>query len=1055
MKGRARGALVRWRWPAVIAVAYALAGKVGLRFAVVNPSATALWPPAGIALAGFLLFGARIWPAIFIGAFFVNVTTAGSVATSLGIAVGNTLEAAVGAWLVRRFAQGARAFERAPDIFRFALLAGMVSTAVSATIGVTTLALGGYAPWAAFGSIWLTWWMGDAAGDILVTPVLVLWSREHSLGALGRRPLEAAALAVSVVLVGWVTFGGGAAPGAPLTFLSIPPLIWAAFRFGRREAATAVVVLSAIAVAGTVRGFGPFTYGTPNESLLLLQAFAATMAATILPVAALVWERRAAEEERATLLTRARVAQADAEGRRQVAEELAHVARTVSESLDGSAVAEHIVQVVLDLFHARASGLRLLAADGALVGLSFGGGMKSAFAPGHIVRGGPASVSGLAIMQGRAAWTEDSFADPRLDLAEDLRRAMTAADDGAVLAVPLQVKGRIFGALSIADRAGRRFTKTEADTLQAFADQAALALENARLYEDARRQTLEAEVVADLARRINASLDLDTTLERLLEGARELCDGDLAKIALRDPRTGTVVLRHRVGTRWTGYHDGMTVGAGKGSGGQVLITGRPFRTENYAEDPRVSQDDLPGAAEEGILAQLVVPIPGDGTLVGLLYVERRTSRPFTDRDEAILGRLADHAAIAIRNVQLFAREQTARTEAETANRAKDSFLAVLSHELRTPLNAMTGWVRMLRNPKLDEDKRAHGLDVIERNARLQAQLINDLLDVSRIIAGKLELERYPVDLVPVIQEAIDAVRSEVEAKGVALAVDLEDATGEVLGDARRLLQVVGNLLSNAIKFTPAGGRLTVSLAGRNHRARLTVSDTGEGIAPELLPHIFEAFRQADNSSTRAHQGLGLGLAIVRQIVESHGGRIHAESAGPGRGATFTIELPIATLRLPRGRAGQMTGEQTDGSTARGPRLDGLRALIVDDHADARELIGLALRQHGVVTHLAASVHEALGIIAETPVDVLVSDLAMPEADGYALLRAVRALEPRVRAVAVTAYAGAEVRQRVVEAGFEGYATKPVDPDELVALIAALATHGRNERDPTDGRGPRS
>jgi integral membrane sensor domain MASE1 len=219
MTGPGRGALARWGWLLTIAAVYVVAGKVGLRFAVVNPSATALWPPAGIALAAFLLFGVRAWPAIFLGAFVVNVTTAGSLATSLGIATGNTLEAAVGAWLVRHFARGARAFERALDIFRFALLAGMVSTAVSATIGVTTLALGGYASWRGLGPIWLTWWLGDAAGDILVTPVIVLWSREPSGGALRRRPLEAVALALSVVLVGWVTFGGGAAPGAPLTFL--------------------------------------------------------------------------------------------------------------------------------------------------------------------------------------------------------------------------------------------------------------------------------------------------------------------------------------------------------------------------------------------------------------------------------------------------------------------------------------------------------------------------------------------------------------------------------------------------------------------------------------------------------------------------------------------------------------------------------------------------------------------------------------------------------------------------------------------------------------------
>jgi CheY-like chemotaxis protein len=326
------------------------------------------------------------------------------------------------------------------------------------------------------------------------------------------------------------------------------------------------------------------------------------------------------------------------------------------------------------------------------------------------------------------------------------------------------------------------------------------------------------------------------------------------------------------------------------------------------------------------------------------------------------------------------------------------------------------------------------VDVIERNARLQAQLINDLLDVSRIIAGKLEMEKYAIDLVLVVQETVEAMRSDIEAKALTLGVSLDPATGEVLGDPMRLQQVVANLLSNAVKFTPQGGRIDVRLARDGVHARLSVADSGEGIEPRVLPYVFEPFQQADSTTTRTHQGLGLGLAIVRQLVEAHGGRVRAESAGRGAGATFTVELPIVAVRGTRGRGGPaIVGEPLGGA-----RLDGLRVLVVDDHGDARELLGVVLRERGAQVHLAGGVAEALDVMAGATIDVLVSDLAMPGADGYDLIAAVRAAGgSAVPAVALTAYAGGDVRERAIAAGFSAHATKPMNPDDLVELIAKL------------------
>jgi CheY-like chemotaxis protein len=286
----------------------------------------------------------------------------------------------------------------------------------------------------------------------------------------------------------------------------------------------------------------------------------------------------------------------------------------------------------------------------------------------------------------------------------------------------------------------------------------------------------------------------------------------------------------------------------------------------------------------------------------------------------------------------------------------------------------------------------------------------------------------------VVQDAVEGIRGDVETKALSLSVSLDPATGEVLGEPMRLQQVLANLLSNAVKFTPPEGRIEVRLAREGVNARLSVTDSGEGIEPRMLPHVFEPFQQADSTTTRAHQGLGLGLAIVRQLVEAHGGRARAESAGPGQGATFVVELPIIALREPRAGVGPVSREGLGGPT----RLDGLRVLVVDDHGDARELLGLVLRERGAEVLMAAGVPEALEVLARSVVDVLVSDLAMPGADGYALIEAVRATRgTAMPAVALTAYAGREVRERAIAAGFTAHATKPVNPEDLVELIRKL------------------
>jgi PAS domain S-box-containing protein len=392
-------------------------------------------------------------------------------------------------------------------------------------------------------------------------------------------------------------------------------------------------------------------------------------------------------------------------------------------------------------------------------------------------------------------------------------------------------------------------------------------------------------------------------------------------------------------------------------------------------------------------------------------------------------------------------ERAARHEAEAANRVKDEFLATVSHELRTPLNSMLGWIQMLRSGRLNQANYARGLETVERNGRALARLIEDILDVSRIVTGKLRLEVYPVDLVPIINLAIDAVRPAAEARSIQIVTRLDPSAGPVSGDPDRLQQIVWNLLSNAIKFTPEGGRVEVALDRVDSSVRIVVSDTGQGIGQDLLPHIFERFRQADSTSTRSHGGLGLGLAITRHLVEMHGGTITAESQGEGKGASFTALLPLSHAEPAPGPQPQGGPEHHFAS------LRGVKVLIVDDEPDSRRVLNLMLEHYGAEVRAAASAAEGLRVLGQWGPDVLISDIAMPVEDGHDLIRSVRAMGPgplsRIPAIALTGYARSEDRARALGAGYQMHFAKPVDAPQLAEAVALLA--GRSQRSQPSSR----
>jgi PAS domain S-box-containing protein len=482
--------------------------------------------------------------------------------------------------------------------------------------------------------------------------------------------------------------------------------------------------------------------------------------------------------------------------------------------------------------------------------------------------------------------------------------------------------------------------------------------------------------------------------------------------------------------------------------GTLLQSRSACRFRDIGDDPRTQPIPRSTGAHDKarVVSLLVVPVVSRmGELHGGLFFAQPFADAFTDRHERIVVGLAGQAAIAIDNARLFEAAQRSRETAETANRLKDDFLATVSHELRTPLNAILGWARMLSMGTLDETHRTRAVETIERNAVVQQRIIEDILDVSRIITGKIRLEMSLMPLGPSVSAALEAVRPSAAAKGVTLSATLDQDIGAIRGDSSRVQQIVWNLLSNAIKFTPAGGTVALELRQSAAQAEISIRDTGRGIAPEFLPHVFDRFRQGDPSTTRTSGGLGLGLAIVRHLTELHGGTVEAHSDGVDRGARFTLHLPLPALQAEPDRAvGPLTSVR---ETGRGvtPRLSGLRVLMIDDEPDARDLVGVVLTQEGADVRTASSAREGLHILDEWLPTVIVCDIAMPVEDGYSFIQQVR-LRPltqggAIPAAAFTAYARPEDRDRALSAGYQRHITKPADPLELASAVLELASAG--------------
>jgi PAS domain S-box-containing protein len=801
--------VVRLALGLALAAVYFGAAKLGLTMAFVAEQVTTVWPATGIALAAVVLLGPAAWPAIALGAWLANVTVHEPLGTAAAIAVGNTLEALVGAWFLRRL--GFRSsFERLRDVLGLIVFAAGISTTVSATIGVTSLCLSGVQPWSAFASLWSEWWIGDAMGDLVMAPLLLVWASRSPLRWERGRVAEAVALCGALVAVSLVVFAGWLGlEGYPLHYTVFPFVIWAALRLGQRGTATVTFIASSLAIWSTVSGSGPFVMGSAEASLVMLQLFMAIVAVAGLLLGAAITERDVAESRRA----------------RDYAQ--------------------------LELNEA---GLRLALEAGRM------------------------NVWDWDLMSGMLRWSENL--EPIHGLAPG----------------------------------------SFAGTFAAFRD----------LVHPEDRTTVDEAI----ARAVEDHHDLD------IEFRTRSPDGAVRWMA----RKGRVL------------RDGG---------------GRPVRMIG----------------------------------VGMDITERK--------------RLEDE--LRQRAQQLAA-----------ADRRKDEFLAMLAHELRNPLAPMCNALELLHRRSADTAIVEHARDLMQRQIHHMVRLVDDLLDASRITSGKITLRRERVTLDTIVTSAVETTRPTFVSRRQDLVVSLPPEAVWLEADATRLAEVVANLLENAAKYTEEGGHVWLTAERMGDELVLEVRDTGIGMSPDVLAHAFDLFSQGERTLDRPESGLGIGLTLVRSLVELHGGRVRAESEGRGRGSVFTVSLPVPpAAEQPR----DIPHLRVGGSPLASP--GSRRVLVVDDNLDTAESSSLLLEIEGHDVRVAHNGPEAIEIARSFAPDVILLDIGLPGMDGYAVARVLRAAPDlaHCRIIAVSGYGQAEDRHRSREAGFDRHLVKPVEADVLREVLA--------------------
>ena len=778
-----------------------------------------------------------------------------------------------------------------------------------------------------------------------------------------------------------------------------------------------------------------------------------------------ITERKQRELER-TQLGREQAVRAVAETAEKSSAFLAEVSAVLASSLDYKTTLESVAQLAvpyfadwcsIDIFDEQTQSIRRLAVahiESSKVDLAWELNRRYPDDP-NAARGIP------KVLRSRKSEILPEILDSSLiAVARDAEHLQLLRELGlnSCIIAPLVARGRSLGVISfVTAESNRRYDTADLSLAEELARRAALAVDNARLYQEAQEARRTAEIAAERTARLQQvtaalsdSLTPSQVADVIVNEGMTALGADSTLVALLTESGTQLKIVQAVGYkpeiveawRYFSVDAPFPLAEAVRTGEAAWSECKAQRIERYPHLAEVY-------AQYDYESWISIPLIVGGKALGGITFSFMEAQEISELDRAFILAVVQQCAQAIARSHLYNAEQAARAEAEAASRMKDEFLAVLSHELRTPMNAILGWSRLLQSRKFDETTKARALETIERNAKLQSQLIEDILDVSRIIRGKLRLNINPIDLVSVIESAIDAVRPAAYAKAIQIESFLSPSIGLVPADADRLQQVIWNLLSNAIKFTPQGGQVTVQVDSTDTHVQIQVSDTGKGIHAEFLPYVFDRFRQADSTTTRAHGGLGLGLAIVRQLVELHGGTVHVKSAGEGQGATFMVQLPRQKESQKIAGVPQASFSEPESQTVAENYitvlplpLQGLQVMIVDDETDARDFLTVALGQYGAKTTAIASAQEALEMLKEWKPDVLISDIAMPGEDGYALIRIIRSLAVeqggQIPAIALTAYAREEDRMRSLCAGFQMHLSKPVEPAELAKAVATLA-----------------
>ena len=1047
---------------AAVAVAYVLAATAGFRLAFVAEQITTVWAPTGIALAVMLIGGLRFAPAIWLGALIANLGSAAPVWTACVIATGNCLEAVAAVYWLRTLPRFEIGFRRIADVLAFILVAALLCTAISATVGVATLCAAGVQPWSRVPVLWLDWWLGDALGAVVVAPaILTAWSYRWSKAEALRVLMWASAAAgVTHIAFGRVL---GVAPH-PIEYVIFPLVIGAAVSGGPRLTAWTVLTASAVAIWHTVNGAGPFASGDVHYSLLLLQTFMGVLAGTSLLLGAAVAERQATEQ-------REREAAASLRRRQQLLR--------LAQRAGGVATFEwdfrnQVARCSAEFFHL----FGLSAEDGVMTGAEWGNFVHPEDRErigAHLARAlegseAPAADYRINAADGVTRWL--SYAGQIQRTPDGDRMLGTVVDITDRKRLEAELRHHASEVERILESIGEGFVAFDRDFRYVYVNPPAAAMLGRAREELVGRTPWEVfpeEATKDSRRMLEAALvsGVPTQFEIHIQAWDRWFETRVYPSAVGLTLFfGDITARKKAEAALRQSRDVLTLamrGGSMGAWSRNLVTNEVWWSRELEEllglDPGAFNRTEAGFFEfvheedRGHVRAAVDHAVQNGTDYTVEFRFRHAKgewRWMEGRGRAVYaddGTPLHLYGLGIdvterKRAELALRE--AKAAAESANQLKDQFLATLSHELRTPLNAILGYACMLRMNSIAPEKRQRAIEVIERNAVAQNRLIEDLLDMSRITTGRVRLDPTAIPVVSVLREALEGIKPAADAKRITLDVDFDPFAGSVMADATRLQQVFWNLLTNAVKFTPEGGRVAVSLRPTRTNVEIVISDSGRGISSAFLPFVFEPFRQGESRFDRAHGGLGLGLAITKQLVELHGGTIQASSPGVHQGATFTVTLP--SVSEPHAA---LDGTPRVSSTARhtpdaavGRSLVGLKVLVVDDEPDTLEMFRDALEASGAEVRAAPEAREALSVAERWPPDLIVTDLGLPGMDGYELLAAIRKTLPAAicPAIAVSAYARLDDRSRALAAGFQAHVAKPIEPPALVSIIvSALST----------------